>query len=242
MSKILINYADITHYKSQEDNCNSGRVPGGFEGIVPYGRCDLDNDFQKRHKDILCERKGAGYWLWKPYIILKTLTDCNRGDFVFYNDSGIIWIASADPLINICAGLDNGIMLFHTDPLPGNTEGFCTKRDAFILMDCDSEKYANGLPLNAGIQLYRKCDESIEFVQQYLNYCTDWRIITDYPNTCGKDNYPGYKFHRHDQSVMSLLAKKYNLKTFRDPTQWGNRHIKPADGYKQLIKQTRKSD
>jgi hypothetical protein len=42
------------------------------------------------------------------------------------------------------------------------------------------------------------------------------------PNICGQQNSLEFKDHRHDQSILSLLVKKYNIEIFRDPTQWGN--------------------
>lgn len=245
-NKVLINYADITHSEAQRRNCDSGRIHGGFNFIHPYGKCDIDKKFLNKHKDILSQRTGAGYWLWKPYIILDAiLNDCQDQDFLFYSDAGAEWISLVDPLCRIMESENIDILLFHTDPVPGNEERMCTKRDAFILMDCDGDKYTRGLPLHAGFQMYRKSFVSIAFIEKYLLYCCDPRILTDQPNECGFDNYHGFKFHRHDQSVLSLLAKKEGLKTFRDPTQYGNPYIQPSEvllGYEQLINHTRKFD
>ena len=54
-----------------------------------------------------------------------------------------------------------------------------------------------------------------------LAYAQDSRIITEEDNTQGLDNYPEFIAHRHDQSVWSLMSKKYHLKRFRDPSQFG---------------------
>ena len=35
-------------------------------------------------------------------------------------------------------------------------------------------------------------------------------------------NYSGYYDHRHDQSVLSLLAIRENVKPLVDPSEWGN--------------------
>lgn len=45
-------------------------------------------------------------------------------------------------------------------------------------------------------------------------------------NVTGKKNYQTFIEHRHDQSVFSLLSKKYKLQAFRDPSQFGNIAIK----------------
>lgn len=65
------------------------------------------------------------------------------------------------------------------------------------------------------------------FLEEWLNYCTDERILTDISNRCGYDNYAEFKDHRHDQSVLSLLVLRHGIETFRDPSQFGN-HLKLA--------------
>ncbi len=38
-------------------------------------------------------------------------------------------------------------------------------------------------------------------------------------------NHPGFIEHRHDQSVFSLLGKKYAITPYRDPCQSGNKSM-----------------
>ena len=84
----------------------------------------------------------------------------------------------------------------------------------------------------------------MEFAEEYLCYCQDERIITDNPNTMGLPNYPEFIQNRHDQSVSSLLAKKYNIPPFRMASQFGNKWIDeyPNSDYPQLIQLTRKKN
>lgn len=89
-------------------------------------------------------------------------------------------------------------------------------------MECDSIEYTDSKQLLGGINLWKKTPFTIAFLEEWLHYCLDSRIITDVPNSLGKNNYPEFKAHRHDQSVFSLLCKKYNLQSFPDPTQFGN--------------------
>ena len=63
----------------------------------------------------------------------------------------------------------------------------------------------------AGIQIYKKSKFTEKFLEDLLYYSQDKRIITDMPNTLGKDNYKGFRENRHDQSIFSLLIKKYGL-------------------------------
>jgi hypothetical protein len=116
------------------------------------------------------------------------------------------------------AGYCFGNLIAHQDVITFElpyVERQYTKHDAFVLMDCDSV-------------LLFACDE---------------RILTDRRNTCDKPNYPGFRAHRHDQSILSLVAKRYWLPAFRDPSQFGNHNIgRYANSpYDQIIQHTRRS-
>ena len=95
--------------------------------------------------------------------------------------------------------------------MPYNIERVWTKRDAFILLCLDSSFYYDSPQYMASIQIYRKSKFTEKFLEDLLYYSSDKRIITDNPNTLGKNNYEGFKENRHDQSVFSLLIKKYGL-------------------------------
>jgi len=84
-----------------------------------------------------------------------------------------------------------------------------TKRDAFILMGVDMPFYSETNQYQAGIQIYKKSEYTVKFIQEWLYYCQDKRIITDDKNTLGQKNYPDFKENRHDQTILSLLIKKH---------------------------------
>ena len=113
-------------------------------------------------------------------------------------------------------------------------ERIFSKRDAFILMDCDEEKYANTLQCLSGFILLKKSAYSVALIDEWLEYMQDPRIVTDMPNQLGKENYPGFKENRHDQTAWSLLTKKHNIKPFRDPSQFSE-FIKQEDYPKDVL-------
>ena len=218
----LVNYATKEFYESQK-KLNASALKYGVDKVVSYKRKDLiKSNFYKEHKDILDQKRGAGFWLWKPYIILDLLQKVNDGDVVIYADSGIEVIKALDPLIELCLE-KNDVLLFCEGGERLNKE--YTKRDCFIMMDCDSEDYWNSVQCLASFHLYTRNKLCIEFLKKWLLYCQNKHILTDVENICGKDNFPEFKDHRHDQSVLSLLAHKTKKEIFRDPTQWGN-HLK----------------
>ena len=96
-----------------------------------------------------------------------------------------------------------------------------TKRDAFILLDCDKPEYYESVQNLATYVLLKKSNYSCDFVKEWLKYAQDIRLISNNPNTLGKPNYDGFIAHRNDQSILSLLSKKHHIAPFRDPSQYG---------------------
>ena len=96
--------------------------------------------------------------------------------------------------------------LYRTDFL----EKFYTKRDTFILLGADSPFYTETKQFNAAIQIYKKSQFTEIFLEELLYYSQDKRIITDDPNTLLLPNLEGFIDHRHDQSILSILTKKFS--------------------------------
>lgn len=241
--KILINYANDAFKKAQKLNSKTGIEVGGFDKVIEYGPKDIDKKFYEKNKHILTQLRGGGYWLWKPYIILKTLKrkDVKEGDYVFYADSGSYFINKIDYLINLSKKYNQDIIPFGTKDKK-YLEKYWTKRDAFILMKLDDKKYIETRQIGATFILIKKSKKSKKFFREFLEYAQDERIITDMPSKLGK-NYPGFIENRHDQSIFSLLAKKYNLRAFRQPFETDEKkgNLFP-DRYPQIVVLTRKNN
>ena len=182
---------------------------GGFDKVLEYSPEDLDEDFRRKNRHILKHKRGGGYMLWKPYIIKKTLEGMGPGDFLFYADAGSLFAGPVEPLIEVMRQKNQDILSFQ---LRG-AERQWTKRDAFTLMGCDSAQYADTKQIGTPFSLWRKTALSMKLADEWLSYAQDERIITDMPNQGGKENYPGFRAHRHDQSIWSLLCKKHQLES-----------------------------
>lgn len=234
---ILVNYATSNFASAQAFNRKTALKIGGFDKVVSSNPDELDPNFKATHADTLTQTRGAGYWLWKPYCILKALENSMDGDVVMYTDSASHFIAPASPLLLLPESENQDVIPFALE----HPEAHWTKRDAFILMDCDDQGFEKSSQRLASFIVARKSQSSIAFFREYLRYCTNSQILTDLENSCGLPNYSGFRDHRHDQSIFSLLTKKYDLKVFRDPCQWGNSQISQFTNspYPQLIEHTR---
>lgn len=236
MKKILINYADKKYYNSQKNNTTTGLELGGFTDFINYNFNDIDDKFITENKNILTHNRGAGYWIWKPYIILDALSKMQNEDILFYCDSGTSFIGNFNEyLFDICLEDEKGLILFSGAHLNYKF----TKRDCFFYMDCDYDKYVNATHLTATFQLMRKTEFVVDFYESHLEYAKDYRVITDSPNECGLNNYEGFIDHRHDQSILTNLQIKHNVTLFEDISQFGN-NVRGTE-FKQLINHHRNS-
>jgi len=231
MKKVMISFAGKEDEAMQERLVESAITR--FDECLLYEPEDLDKNFRKEHQQILACTKGYGYGIWKPYIILKTMEELKESDFCFYLDSNCVFTSDPAILFDLCTESD-GILLFSNKVRLLST---WTKMDCFVQMGLTGRKYANAPLLKSAFQLYRKNKRSMQFVREYMDYCSDYQLISDAPNLLG-ENCPGFREHRHDKSILSLLAAKHSLPIYRDPSQWGN-HLQ--DRFGQIIVQRREN-
>jgi hypothetical protein len=204
---VLLSYASGPFEGYQAINELTGRR-AGFDRCLSFGPVDLDRGFVDRNRSILEAHRGGGFWLWKPYLVARTLAELDAGDLLFYSDAAAHFVDPVGPMVDVMdrEGLDLLVLG------EGFEERQYTKRDAFVLMDCDTDRFARSPQRFASHFMVRACGWSEEFFRDVLHFAQDERILTDVPNQVSGENYPGFVAHRHDQSIFSLLTKKRNLR------------------------------
>ena len=184
-------------------------------------------EFYRTNRRILDQSRLAGYDLWKPYIILETLRSIPKHDIVAYLDCDHVLTDKLDTVLDLC-NRAQPILVFGSHGHKSVLERERTKRDCFVLMGCDNALYYDTVQAAGGFFACRNDPDAVDFVKDWLNFCTDERILTDMPNVMGLPNLEGYVEHRHDQSVLSLLAKRSSLPMYRFPSEKTNYLKMPA--------------
>ena len=62
-----------------------------FNDIKLYSKDDLESDinFWNKNKDFIINNpRGFGYWIWKPYLIKKSMDQMKDNDILLYLDCG----------------------------------------------------------------------------------------------------------------------------------------------------------
>lgn len=194
----------------------------GADQIFEYGTEHIGKEFFNMNRGILEAERGAGYWLWKPYVIWKALQNCEDGDFLVYVDAGVKIIA---PLTEITNVMDQDIFLFSN----GHQHIHWCKMDvvnAILSLDREPSIHnVSSLAVRKGARLidlvslqqvqasaifFRVNDFTRKFIKEWLLWCQMPGMIDDSPSVL--PNHPEFAQHRYDQSALTCLAIKYSLR------------------------------
>ena len=181
-----------------------------FSTIKCLTAADLfkNNDFHKHATFISENKRGFGYWLWKPFLIWKTLEELPEGDLLVYLDAGTklslegksrfidyLEIQRKDKYNNLFFEQENVISSW----CKMDTIHFF---DAYDLVQNKVKEVLPGILFTCNNPhnrfLFKLCYDS----------CSNYQLITDTPSI--KPNLPEFKEHRHDQSVFSIIVRKFS--------------------------------
>ncbi|MBX3486689.1 MAG: hypothetical protein KF798_02145 [Candidatus Paracaedibacteraceae bacterium] len=220
----LVTYAhgsDVFH-KNRNIQAYSA-INRGIDFIHLYRKEHIDPQYIQDHP-ILNEKVGAGYWLWKPYLILKTLEKIPEGDILLYGDSGMLIRQPINNLIE-SALKDKDIVLFdYFNPVHGTASRSATG-DIFAAVDCQTDACYKSPHVWAGIVLLRNSLTSRAFIKQWLSLCETPLLING--GTGKVPNQPNFSHHQHDEGILSALAAKHRDDIHYVPMDENfHRHIK----------------
>ena len=167
----------------------------------------------KEFVDVFSQKRGGGYWMWKPLIVYEELLKLNKNDILYYADAGCtipnkpITITKLKQYKEIVEKHKSGIFSLMTD-FP---ESDWTKADIFKHFGVlrDKEVY-NTRQITANRFVIRKCDESMKIVKLWWNTAMNYsHLFSDQKSKT--PNFENFSENRHDQSNWSVICKKFNV-------------------------------
>ena len=201
-----------------------------YEEIKIFNSNGLPSELSHKIDSLLSlhKKRGYGYWIWKPYLIKKIFNDIEYGDIVNYLDIGChILKENASKFIeytNFIKKKDKWILPFqyHSNfdcknkkiTFPTRLEKEYTKGDLLHYFEVYDNKSIIETPqFWAGCFFLKKTELSINFLNEWIEvFEKRFDLIDD--SLSSVKNYPDFLENRHDQSVYSLLCKKYKLESF----------------------------
>jgi len=232
--KFFLSFANENYYDSLNRLKLEAEQMAVFDTILTYTDKDLKKDekFWKNHHNFIENNaRGYGYWIWKPYLILKTLQSMNENDILLYLDAGCKLRPQGIERLNQYFSMvqenknDIGNLSFE---LVDCDEKTWTKMDVFNFLDMNKESYLNTKQTVATILFLKKCNHTMELIYKWYNIISNnYNLIDDsYSNSKNDDSFIE---HRHDQSIISLLRKKYGTISILDESQkitWSDEEFK----------------
>lgn len=152
--------------------------------VYCLGPDDVDACFREKHRSIWQQDRGAGFWLWKPYLIHRFMRDY---DYIVYVDSGTALLDNPFKLFQRHPNVD--MVAFHANH---NMVDF-TKKSCMEHFD----RFHQNRMIEANFLLIKTSMFSTEMVSEWLRLCTREDLLTD---TNGEGP------HRHDQSLFSFVV------------------------------------
>jgi hypothetical protein len=194
--------------------------------------------WEKHGKFLESNKRGYGYWLWKPFLIKTFLDKLEEGDILVYADAGctinkggMSRLLEYNEMLNNCPN-NYGILSFQ---MHQHSEITWTKRELceFIKTDiCElDELYRTSLSYDeilltgqciATSVIIKKNAHSVGVINKWYEFACNYILIND---NITIEPYIHFKDHRHDQSIYSLLVKKYGSIKIPDETyyvDWSN--------------------
>jgi hypothetical protein len=200
---VLVNYAHGPEVFFKNQNALVQSAAGkGFNIMMNYNKGHIAPIFYNKNKDILDQKRGAGYWLWKPYFILKTLKMMPENAVIIYADSGVVF---SKPITAFLKEVEKKPILFiHSDkifPLRAHL-----KKEAWPLLGLgEKDPRLDEKNLWAFFMVIKNTPETRAFMEEWLSLCQIKEAITDTPFDASKQD-PIFKSHLHDQSILDVVA------------------------------------
>ena len=213
-----------------------------YDDIKILNPTNFDQKMQRMFEDIINKRKnrGYGYWFWKPLFLKKILNEIKNGDIVHYIDIGchlqnknyrfyeyLDFLIDKDNWILPFQYFSNNNSFSKEISFPQRHEYKYSKADLLDHFNFLTKKDITHSPqFWAGSFFISNQKESENFLNEWINVFEKKIELIDDSNS-EINNFDGFIENRHDQSVFSLLCKKYEIKSFSAyECEWGEKNNK----------------
>ena len=209
----VCNFADEGYAVLHRLNSKSAYKKGKADKVFEYHPSDLI-ELKAKYPDHFKIKRGYGLWFWKPFLILKAMEQMADGDYLFYCDSGAVFIEDIHKLIPDMEKAGDDMMVFE-QPLLARC---FTKGETYKLLDCTD---FSGNQLLGGYILLKKSSQSIGYMKSWMEAMSDLRVLNGEKSDLSIADHKDFIAHREDQSVLTILCKKWGINAHRDPSDCG---------------------
>lgn len=217
MKKIFIAYATDNMAYSLKLIGLQARKLGIFDEVLLWTPNDLPEYIRK--SPLMKYKYGGGYWAWKPCIIYETLQRYEEGTVVCYVDAGCTLRNGIEWNLFFEIMEDTDSLCFHYQKIVPEWEKFGStstkikhwaKKSLLEFLDSylGSDDYREHNKVLGGILFFKRKDNG--FVKDWLGIImNNPEVVFDPTEEEGKDQYPFFALHKHEQPVITALTVKH---------------------------------
>ena len=218
----FITYGDSKYNISKKHLIGLAKHSKYFDYCLSFGPQDIEDSFKREFKNILEAKRGGGYWLWKYFFINKLINEINENDLVIYCDAGASFNYHAKKrlfeYIDLINSSEYGNFRIECEPKFIEREWTSTQIFDYFKVKQSSDM-AKSVQLEGGHMIFKKTNHTRDYLNEFrkvMDYDQD--LITDkYNNT---NQYEYFVENRHDQSIFSMLSKKYGCEFIKNETEF----------------------
>jgi hypothetical protein len=226
----FITYGDAEYSISKKHLIGLAEYSDYFDECISFGPNDIDANYYNKFERILSEKRGGGYWLWKYYFINKLIKEINENDLIIYCDAGASFNYKAKKRLYEYIELinDSNFGNLRIECEPHFIEKEWTSSQIFNYFNIDeNSNLANSVQLEGGHMIFKKTEHTSDYLHEFKKIMDfDQFLITDKYNKIDQKSY--FIENRHDQSIFSVISKKFGCEFIKNETEFKER---PHDQY-----------
>jgi hypothetical protein len=136
------------------------------------------------------------------------MEEMKEGDILLYLDAGCeLDVKKREHMLECFSIVKKDLIIGTT--LTCHLEKDWTKMDLFIELDLATDTYMNSQQRQGTVNMFYVCEDVRKLVDEWYRISSIYNLL-DFSKG-NNANAPDFKEHRNDQSIFSLLTKKYNI-------------------------------
>lgn len=204
--KYIITYGNKAYSASKKRLVCQAKSLRIFDAILTYGPEDLSDNIKNNSIYVnYADGKGGGYWIWKSYIIHKTLQQMNENDILVYVDAGcsLYQTSQWNKYFNYLENYD--MLAFRINCI---NEQYIKKNVIQAFNSVNGLYWTKYYMIAATVLLLKKTKFTVGLVNEWMKNGTQ-EMLLDVTAEERKEQVPLFIEHRHDQALLTALIYKY---------------------------------
>ena len=206
MHKYFLTFANA-NYMNTDRVANQAKELNVFNYIIQMNETHIPEYIEKHSKFIKSNSPGYGRWIWKPKIILDTLSSMTDDDILVYSDAGMyININGKDRLLEYFDKLQTKDVVVFSTNYEYKARSF-VKNDAIMSYYPEFHDFNNNA-CYAGLIIIKKTQHSLALISDWLELCENYHFIDKSPSTSHKE-HANFVGQDADNGLFNLCICKH---------------------------------